>query len=116
MLENEVLALQNQLTIARNEINKLRYDGINMLKLTNLNKIFIVSVRNYRQQVRNLQHVQRKDIDGVARLLREFRCEGCRRQTAEENTRNSNVSPKQNQQIDVNAFCWHESVTKTLFL
>ncbi|XP_054737205.1 uncharacterized protein LOC129243854 [Anastrepha obliqua] len=76
MLENEVLALQNQLTIARNEINKLR------------------------QQVRNLQHVQRKDIDGVARLLREFRCEGCRRQTAEENTRNSNVSPKQNQQSE----------------
>ncbi|CAD7014735.1 uncharacterized protein LOC101457591 [Ceratitis capitata] len=76
MLENEVLALQNQLTIARNEINKLR------------------------QQVRNLQHVQRKDIDGVVRLLREFRCEGCRRQTAEENTRNSNVSPKENQQID----------------
>lgn len=30
MLENEVLALQNQLTIARNEINKLRYDGINI--------------------------------------------------------------------------------------
>nr|XP_036213677.1 uncharacterized protein LOC106620976 isoform X1 [Bactrocera oleae] len=78
MLENEMLALQNQLTIARNEINKLR------------------------QQVRNLQHVQRKDIDSVARLLREFRCEGCRRQTAEENTRNSNVSPKQNQQLDVN--------------
>lgn len=34
MLENEMLALQNQLTIARNEINKLRYDGIHMLKLT----------------------------------------------------------------------------------
>ncbi|XP_036331743.1 uncharacterized protein LOC118743271 [Rhagoletis pomonella] len=76
MLENEVLALQNQLTIARNEINKLR------------------------QQVRNLQHVQRKDIDGVARMLREFRCEGCRRQTAEENTRNSNVAPKQNPHAD----------------
>ncbi|XP_067633914.1 tRNA (adenine(37)-N6)-methyltransferase [Eurosta solidaginis] len=76
MLKSEVLALQNQLTIARNEISKLR------------------------QQVRNLQHVQRKDIDSVACLLREFRCEGCRRQTAEENARNSNVSAQQSQQTD----------------
>ncbi|XP_064547871.1 putative S-adenosylmethionine-dependent methyltransferase RcsF [Drosophila montana] len=45
--------LKNQLTIARNEINNLR------------------------QQVRNLQHVQRKDIETINRLLQDFRCEGC---------------------------------------
>ncbi|BFG03512.1 tRNA (adenine(37)-N6)-methyltransferase [Drosophila madeirensis] len=45
--------LKNQLTIARNEINNLR------------------------QQVRNLQHVQRKDIETITRLLKDFRCEGC---------------------------------------
>ncbi|XP_022226825.2 uncharacterized protein LOC111077023 isoform X2 [Drosophila obscura] len=45
--------LKNQLTIARNEINNLR------------------------QQVRNLQHVQRKDIETITRLLEDFRCEGC---------------------------------------
>ncbi|XP_043640533.1 tRNA (adenine(37)-N6)-methyltransferase isoform X1 [Drosophila teissieri] len=45
--------LKSQLTIARNEINNLR------------------------QQVRNLQHVQRKDIETITRLLQDFRCEGC---------------------------------------
>ncbi|XP_016990520.1 tRNA (adenine(37)-N6)-methyltransferase isoform X1 [Drosophila rhopaloa] len=45
--------LKSQLTIARNEINNLR------------------------QQVRNLQHVQRKDIETINRLLQDFRCEGC---------------------------------------
>ncbi|EDW74530.2 uncharacterized protein Dwil_GK21968, isoform B [Drosophila willistoni] len=45
--------LKNQLTIARNEINNLR------------------------QQVRNLQHVQRKDIETIRTLLQDFRCEGC---------------------------------------
>lgn len=45
--------LKNQLTIARNEINNLR------------------------QQVRNLQHVQHKDIETITSLLRDFRCEGC---------------------------------------
>lgn len=30
-----------------------------------------------RQQVRNLQHVQRKDIETINRLLQDFRCEGC---------------------------------------
>ncbi|XP_017149719.1 tRNA (adenine(37)-N6)-methyltransferase isoform X2 [Drosophila miranda] len=45
--------LKSQLTIARNEINNLR------------------------QQVRNLQHVQRKDIETITRLLKDFRCEGC---------------------------------------
>lgn len=50
MLEDD---LKNQLTIARNEINNLR------------------------QQVRNLQHVQRKDIETINRLLQDFRCEGC---------------------------------------
>ncbi|XP_055917219.1 uncharacterized protein LOC129949658 [Eupeodes corollae] len=64
MIENNVESLRNQLTIARNEINKLR------------------------QQVKNLSHVQRKDIDDLSRLLRDFRCEGCRQN--EENTKNSN--------------------------
>ncbi|EDW01187.1 GH21293 [Drosophila grimshawi] len=49
--------LKNQLTIARNEINNLR------------------------QQVRNLQHVQRKDIETINRLLQDFRCEGCANKT-----------------------------------
>ncbi|XP_013098076.1 tRNA (adenine(37)-N6)-methyltransferase [Stomoxys calcitrans] len=53
MSEDGAEHLKNQLTIARNEINKLR------------------------QQVRNLQHKQRKDIDDIARLLRNY-CEGCR--------------------------------------
>ncbi|XP_017839422.1 tRNA (adenine(37)-N6)-methyltransferase [Drosophila busckii] len=45
--------IKNQLTIARNEI------------------------KNLRQQVRNLQNVQRKDIETINRLLQDFRCEGC---------------------------------------
>ncbi|XP_017865824.1 PREDICTED: uncharacterized protein LOC108615671 [Drosophila arizonae] len=55
--------LKNQLTIARNEINNLR------------------------QQVRNLQHVQRKDIETINRLLQDFRCEGCAK--AKDNLQNS---------------------------
>lgn len=27
--------------------------------------------------MRNLQHVQRKDIETITRLLQDFRCEGC---------------------------------------
>uniref|UniRef100_A0A1A9W6Z1 TsaA-like domain-containing protein n=1 Tax=Glossina brevipalpis TaxID=37001 RepID=A0A1A9W6Z1_9MUSC len=54
MLQNEVEHLKNQIQVARNEINKLR------------------------QQVRSLQHKQRKDVDGIADLLKNYRCEGCR--------------------------------------
>uniref|UniRef100_T1PIS1 TsaA-like domain-containing protein n=1 Tax=Musca domestica TaxID=7370 RepID=T1PIS1_MUSDO len=63
MQDDEAEHLKNQLTLARNEINKLR------------------------QQVRSLQHKQKKDIDDIARLLRNYRCEGCRQR---ENNHNSN--------------------------
>ncbi|XP_075169189.1 tRNA (adenine(37)-N6)-methyltransferase [Haematobia irritans] len=52
MSEDGAEHLKNQLKIARNEINKLR------------------------QQVRNLQYKQRKDIDDIVRLLNNY-CEGC---------------------------------------
>lgn len=54
MTENDAESLKNQLSIARNEINKLR------------------------QQVKSLHHVQRKDVEELQQILKNFRCEGCK--------------------------------------
>ncbi|XP_065369694.1 tRNA (adenine(37)-N6)-methyltransferase [Calliphora vicina] len=68
MIENEAEYLKTQLTVARNEINKLRH------------------------QVRSLQHKQRKDIDSIDRLLKNYRCEGCRQLENNHNQNDANIS------------------------
>lgn len=46
----------------------------------------------YRQQVKNLTFVQRKDIEGLKQILRDYRCEGCKQ--SEENAKNKNDQNK----------------------
>lgn len=73
--------LKNQLTIARNEINNLRYNKNtnpwSCWSSSSMLFMYLDYMCNIRQQVRNLQHVQRKDIETINRLLQDFRCEGC---------------------------------------
>ncbi|XP_055379622.1 uncharacterized protein LOC129610876 [Condylostylus longicornis] len=64
MTENDIESLKNQLSIARNEINKLR------------------------QQVKSLQYVHRKDIECLQKMLEDFRCEGCKLRNLNENCLN----------------------------
>lgn len=44
-----------------------------------------------RQQVRSLQHKQRKDIDSIDRLLKNYRCEGCRQLENNHNQNDTNI-------------------------
>lgn len=84
MTETNVEFLQSQLIIARNEINKLRWVLKSLLPLYPNNSEY-----PFRQQVKNLTHVQRKDIASVNQLLNNFKCQNCRQQ--EDNTKNQNL-------------------------
>lgn len=46
----------------------------------------------HRHQVRSLQHKQRKDIDSIDRLLKNYRCEGCRQLENNHNQNDANIS------------------------
>jgi len=48
--------------------------------------------------VRNLQHVQRKDIETITRLLQDFRCEGCASNNKSNNAKDKVAGEKQEQQ------------------
>lgn len=76
MTELTVSELQNQLTIARKEINNLR------------------------QQLTTLNHVHRKEIETVAKQLEKFQCPSCRSNKTVVQTRTEDSQNDNNQHYD----------------
>lgn len=52
-----------------------------------------------RQQVRSLQHKQRKDIDDIARLLKNYSGEDCRQLENNHNRNNERISNSSNNDV-----------------
>lgn len=68
----DVKYLKNQLNIARNEINNLRY--VNLI----ITRFQIQLILNCSQQLVSLSHSHRKDCEDIRNKLENWRCPECR--------------------------------------